>query len=871
MAKKTTKKAAKETPLMKQYYAIKAKYPDALLLFRVGDFYETFGEDAIRASKILGIVLTQRKNGAASTVELAGFPHHSLEVYLPKLVRSGARVAICDQLEDPKQTKTIVKRGVTELVTPGISFRDQILDSNKNNFLAAVHFDPKLIGAAFLDVSTGEFYVAEGDAGYMEKLLASFEPSEVLFERNKKQAFHDAFGESHHSFQLEDWAFQEDFGRETLTKHFGTHSLKGFGVDNLTSAITAAGAALHYLSDAQHNNVAHISSITRVEMQDHVWLDRFTQINLELFYTSSEGGKSLLDVLDHTVTSMGARMLKKWLAFPLNELESIEQRQEKVESFIQNASLRETCREHFKRIADLERILSRLAIGKLSPKEAVQLRLSLLEVEPVLEELKKIGAPFENLLARMQSTAQITNLIGNHLKEDAPVLVSKGQVICEGVSEELDELRALAHSGKDYLVSIQQREAERTGITSLKIGYNNVFGYYLEVTNAHKDKAPEEWVRKQTLVNAERYITEELKEYEQKILGAEERILALESELYRQFLEKLSDFMGAIKANALAIAELDCYANFAHNALNFNYSRPVLNMSHALNIKQGRHPVIEQELPLEEQYVPNDVLMDSETQQIIMLTGPNMAGKSALLRQTALISLMAQLGSWVPAEAAELGLIDKLFSRVGASDNISQGESTFMVEMNETASILNNLSSRSLILLDEIGRGTSTYDGISIAWAIAEYLHTHPAQPLTLFATHYHELNEMADRFERIKNFTIAIRETKDKIVFLRTLIQGGSEHSFGIHVAKMAGMPMPLVSRAQEVLKELEGSGKKELNKGALQGVQNEVQMSFFQLDDPVLSQIHDELAAIEINSLTPVEALFKLNEIKKLLGNRE
>lgn len=856
---------------MQQYYAIKAKYPDALLLFRVGDFYETFGEDAIRASRILGIVLTKRKNGAASTVELAGFPHHSLDVYLPKLVRSGARVAICDQLEDPKQTKTIVKRGVTELVTPGISFRDQILDSNKNNFLASVHLNPKLIGAAFLDVSTGEFYVAEGDASYIEKLLASFDPSEVIYERSRKQSFESLFGNSFHTFHLEDWAFQEAFGRENLTRHFGTHSLKGFGVDTLTSGIVAAGAALHYLADSQHNKVEHISSITRVEMQEHVWLDRFTQQNLELFATTSDGGKSLLDVLNHTVTPMGSRMLKKWLAFPLNQIEAIEKRQNRVECVINQANLREKCRDHFRRISDLERIVSRLAIGKLSPKEAVQLMYSLREVAPVAQELEVIDGPFETILARLQNTEVVTELIDKYIHEDAPMLLSKGMVIKEGISEELDELRALSTNGKDHLVGIQQRETASTGISSLKIGFNNVFGYYLEVTNSHKDKVPAEWTRKQTLVNAERYITEELKGYEQKILGAEDKIQVLEADLYRQFLVKLADHISAIKSNAWAIAELDCYVSFAENALNFNYCRPELNMSHELNISQGRHPVIEQELPLEDSYVPNNVLMNSEEQQIIMLTGPNMAGKSALLRQTALISLMAQIGSWVPAASAQLGIIDKLFSRVGASDNISQGESTFMVEMNETASILNNLSSRSLILLDEIGRGTSTYDGISIAWAIAEYLHAHPSKPLTLFATHYHELNEMTDRFERIKNFTIAIRETKDKIVFLRTLIPGGSEHSFGIHVAKMAGMPASLVKRAQEVLLELEGSGKKELNKGALKEVAGDLQMSFFQLDDPVLSQIKDEITNMEINSLTPVEALFKLNEIKKLLGTRD
>lgn len=870
MGKSATKKTSKETPLMKQYYAIKAKYPDALLLFRVGDFYETFGEDAIRASKVLGIVLTQRKNGAASSVELAGFPHHSLEVYLPKLVRSGARVAICDQLEDPKQTKTIVKRGVTELVTPGVSFRDQILDGHKNNFLAAIHFESKTIGASFLDVSTGEFYVAEGSALYIEKLLSSFDPSEVLFERTKKQRFEELFGNKHHTFHLEDWVFQSDFANEKLLQHFGTHSLKGFGIEGIEAGIIAGGAALHYLRETQHEKVKHISSITRVELNEHVWLDQFTQRNLELFQSTNTNGKSLLDILDRTITTMGARLLKRWLAFPLNQVDFIEKRQDKVAGFIANSETRNELRSRLKHVADLERLVSRLAIGKVSPKEVNQLKSSLLEVDSISQLLMPINELFPSQLKRLKGGEQIISFISAHLDEEAPVQLAKGSVIKAGVNEELDELRKIAHSGKDYLVKIQQREVERTGISSLKIGYNNVFGYYLEVTNAHKSKVPEEWHRKQTLVNAERYITEELKDYEQKILGAEERIAILEAELYRKFIESLADHIPAIKANASAVAELDCFATFAQNAVDYHYSRPEVNLTHDIEIAQGRHPVIEQELPLEEEFVPNDIKLSSDEQQIIMLTGPNMAGKSALLRQTALISLMAQVGSWVPAQDAKLGLIDKLFSRVGASDNISQGESTFMVEMNETASILNNLSSRSLILLDEIGRGTSTYDGISIAWAIAEYLHTHPNKPLTLFATHYHELNEMASRFEGIKNFTIAIRETKDKIIFLRTLIEGGSEHSFGIHVAKMAGMPAELVTKAQEILKELEGSGKKELSKDALQKIDDGLQMSFFQLDDPTLSQIRDELINLEINSLTPVEALFKLNEIKKLLGSK-
>lgn len=861
------KKDPKETPLMKQYYAIKAKHPNALLLFRVGDFYETFGEDAIRTSKILGIVLTQRKNGAAASIELAGFPHHSLDAYLPKLVRAGERVAICDQLEDPKQTKTIVKRGVTELVTPGVSFSQQLLDSRENNFLAAIHVDAKQWGVAFLDVSTGEFYVAEGNPYYIEKLISSFGPNEVVFERNKKDRYYEVFGNKYHTYHLEDWVFQHEYGYEKLTRQFATHSLKGFGIEDQTSATIAAGAALHYLGETQHDRVQHIAQLSRIDGKQHVWLDRFTQRNLELFYSNNDHGKSLLDVINQCTTAMGSRQLKQWLAFPLNTVGEVNERLGYVDLFYHESDLRESMLDQLKSIGDLERMTSRLAIGKLGPKEAQQLGRSLEATAPLIEALKQFKKG-EELAASFADCSAVVKSIRKHLQEDAPALVSKGNVIANGVNDELDDLRVLAYSGKDHLITIQEREIEATGIPSLKIGFNNVFGYYLEVTNAHKEKVPEAWTRKQTLTNAERYITEELKTYEEKILGAEEKIMALEQKLYDQFLDQLAQHISAIQKTAKAIAHVDCYVGFARTAISFNYARPEVNDSTCIDIKAGRHPVIEREMPLGESYIPNDVFLDKESQQIIMLTGPNMAGKSALLRQTALICLMAQIGSYVPADQAKLGIIDKLFTRVGASDNISQGESTFMVEMNETASILNNLSNRSLILLDEIGRGTSTYDGISIAWSIAEYLHAHQGKPLTLFATHYHELNEMADQCERIKNFTIAIKEAKDKIIFLRKLIPGGSEHSFGIHVAKMAGMPEALIKRADRILKELEKSERSEIAKEHLDNVKDDMQLSFFQLDDPVLSQIRDEIANIDINALTPVEALFKLNEIKKLTG---
>lgn len=854
---------------MQQYYAIKAKHPTALLLFRVGDFYETFGEDAVKASNILGIVLTQRKNGAASHVELAGFPHHSLDTYLPKLVRAGERVAICDQLEDPKQTKTIVKRGVTELVTPGVSLNDQILDRDSNNFLASVSFGKSLVGASFLDISTGEFFVASGPVSYIQKLVASFKPSEILFDRSKKKHFEAFSSLVAHEFAMDEWAFQEDFAREQLNRHFKTAGLKGFGIDDQLEAIIAAGAILQYLGDTQHQRLEHIRTISRIDSNTHVWLDQFTQKNLEIFRTNNQGGKALIDVLSNCLTPMGSRLLRQWLAFPLNSITEINNRLNTVKEFVETEELIDTLRSHLRKIGDLERMVSRLAIGKLNPREAIALSKSLTELEPIKGVLGDHGK-FDNSLAKFSDVSHAIQLINKTIQSDPPALAIKGGVIANGISEDLDDLRIIAYSGKDHLVKIQQEEAERTGISSLKIGYNNVFGYYLEVTNTHKDKVPEEWIRKQTLTNAERYITEELKEYEQQILGAEEKIQELELDLYNQFLNELAQDIPVIQQSARAVAELDCLSTFAFNAKTFGYCRPDLHEGDHLSIKQGRHAVIEREMPLDEAYIPNDLRLDKEAQQLIMLTGPNMSGKSALLRQTAIIVLMAQIGSYVPAEAAEIGIVDKIFTRVGASDNISQGESTFMVEMNETASILNNLSDRSLIILDEIGRGTSTYDGISIAWAIAEYLHEHSGRPLTLFATHYHELNEMSERFERIRNFTVSIRETKDKIIFLRKLIEGGSEHSFGIHVAKMAGMPKNLILRAEEVLKTLEGSERKDINSNQLREVADTVQMSIFQLDDPVLSQIKEEIQNIDIDSLTPVEALFKLNEIKKLLGSK-
>ena len=855
---------------MKQYNSIKAKYPDALLLFRVGDFYETFGKDAIKASSILGIVLTARNNGGAK-LELAGFPHHSLNSYLPKLVRAGFRVAICDQLEAPSKEKKIVKRGVTELVTPGVTFNDHILDNKTNNFLAAIHFDAKQCGVAFLDVSTGEFLVGEGSVEYIEKLLHGFKPTEILFQRNKKKQFLETFGDQFYTFCLDDWAFALDFGNEILQKQFETTSLKGFGVENLNAAICAAGAALHYLSDTQHDKTKHITSISRIEEDKYVWLDRFTIRNLELIYSPNENAKTLIDVLDYTISPMGSRMLKRWVALPLKEIKPINDRLDAVNEFVHQKQLSQSLTNNIKEIGDLERLISKVATARINPREVVQLKRALTAINPIQqacfssnnESLKKIGE-------RLNPCSLIKDKIEKYIQEEAPVAIQKGNVINNGVAEELDDLRNILNSGKDALIEIQEREIEKTGISSLKISFNNVFGYYIEVRNTHKDKVPESWHRKQTLTQAERYITEELKEYESKIVGADEKILELETHLFNDLVLELADYIVPIQLNAALIAQLDCLLSFATLAVAQHYTKPEINDSKIIDIKNGRHPVIEQQLPIGEEYVANDVYLDDTTQQIIMITGPNMSGKSALLRQTALITLMAQIGSFVPATHAKIGLVDKIFTRVGASDNISQGESTFMVEMNETASILNNLSDRSLILLDEIGRGTSTYDGISIAWSIAEYLHEHPTKAKTLFATHYHELNDMTNSFKRIKNFNVSVKEISNKIIFLRKLVQGGSNHSFGIHVAKMAGMPNKMIDRAKEVLKQLENShvGSNSSKKVKTKIDVEDMQLSFFQLDDPILEQIKEELINIDINTLTPVEALMKLNEIKKSVG---
>ena len=879
------------TPLMRQYNNIKSKYPDALLLFRVGDFYETFGEDAIRTSRILGIVLTRRANGAASYIELAGFPHHALDTYLPKLVKSGLRVAICDQLEDPKLTKTIVKRGVTELVTPGVSYNDKILEQRENNFLASLHLEPKISGISFLDVSTGEFYLAQGSMEYIDKLIQTFHPSEVIVQKNKRQKFCELFGSKFYINTFEDWVFTHDFASDILLKHFQTTSLKGFGVDNMEPAVISAGAALHYLAETQHDRTAHITKLSRIEEDHYVWLDRFTIRNLELLHSPYEGAATLISTLDHTASPMGSRLLKRWIILPLKDLLPIEERLDMVTYFLAHPETRELIRQNIHRTGDLERLISKVSVGKIGPREMVHL-MHVLDCIGIMknacesadnEGMKKIGEQFNicNL---------VREKIKNEIQPDPPGLVAKGNVIREGVSAELDELRRLAYSGKDYLVQIQQREIEKTGISSLKIGYTNVFGYYLEVTNVHKEKVPPEWSRKQTLVNAERYITEELKEYEEKILGAEEKILALETRLFNDLILFLSDYISPIPLNATLAARLDVLITFALVAEKNHYTRPVLNDSYILDIKGGRHPVIEQQLKQGEPYIANDVHLDDKTEQILIITGPNMSGKSALLRQTALIVLLAQMGSYVPADAAELGIMDKIFTRVGASDNITSGESTFMVEMNETASILNNISSRSLILLDEIGRGTSTYDGISIAWAIAEFLHEHPLfRPKVLFATHYHELNEMAELFPRIRNYHVAVKEIQNKVIFIRKLLPGGSEHSFGIHVAKMAGMPNSVIEHANELLRQLEDShnaqelGKKQADsesgthhQSAVGSRQSSVvrpqasgyQLSFIQLDDPILQQIKEDILNTDINTLTPVEALMKLNEIRKLLG---
>ncbi|MFH1319294.1 MAG: DNA mismatch repair protein MutS [Bacteroidota bacterium] len=884
---------------MKQYNSIKAKYPDALLLFRVGDFYETFGEDARKASKILSIVLTKRANGVAAYVDLAGFPYHALDTYLPKLVRAGYRVAICDQLEDPKLTKKIVKRGVTELVTPGVSYNDKVLDQRSNNFLASVHLDKNDAGIAFLDISTGEFLVAEGSLEYIDKLIQSFSPNEVIFQKNKNKQFTASFGEKFHTFTFEDWVFTSEFSYELLIRHFGTTSLKGFGIDRLTLGIIAAGASLHYLAETQHDKIRHITTISRIEEEHHVWLDTFTIRNLELFYSPNEGAITLLDVIDQTISPMGARLLKRWLALPLKNKQPIEERLDIVEYLIENSEFSENLKHNINQIHDLERLISKVAVIRISPREVVQLMRALKAIEPIKSACEKSeNKHFSKIAEQLNPCASISERIEKEINPDPPSLVNKGDVIAQGVSEELDELRKIAYSGKDYLLQLQEREIRKTNISSLKVAFNNVFGYYIEVRNTHKNKVPQDWIRKQTLVNAERYITEELKEYESKILGAEEKIIVLEAKLFNDLVLSLADYIVPVQLNATLIARLDCLLSFAVIAQKNNYVRPEINESEVLDIKQGRHPVIEQQMPPGQEYIPNDVFLDNEQQQIIIITGPNMSGKSALLRQTALIVLMAQMGCFVPVEEAKIGLVDKVFTRVGASDNISLGESTFMVEMNETASILNNISNKSLILLDEIGRGTSTYDGISIAWAIAEHLHEHPtAKVKTLFATHYHELNEMAKSLPRIKNYNVSVKEMGNKVIFMRKLVPGGSEHSFGIHVARMAGMPKSIVERANEIMAHLEkthtnpqddrktdglpkqlpsGSKKPVTTKlgetvsRSAQGKGSEYQLSFFQLDDPVLKQIKEEIQKTDINTLTPIEALMKLNDIKKLIGGK-
>lgn len=863
--------------MMKQYFDLKAKHPDAVMLFRCGDFYETYSEDAVTASEILGITLTKRANGQGKTVEMAGFPHHALDTYLPKLIRAGRRVAICDQLEDPKTTKKLVKRGITELVTPGVAISDNVLSYKENNFLAAVHFGKTACGVAFLDISTGEFLTAEGPFDYIDKLLNNFAPKEVLFERGKKPMFEGNFGSKFFTFELDDWVFTEASAREKLLKHFETKNLKGFGVEHLKNGIIASGAILQYLDMTQHYQIGHITSLARIEEDKYVRLDKFTVRSLELIGSMNEGGTSLLDVIDHTISPMGARLLKRWIVFPLKDVKPINERLDVVEYFFREPDFKDFIEEKLHLIGDLERIVSKAAVGRISPREVVQLKVALQAIEPIKnaclnadnESLRKIGE-------QLNLCASIRDKIAKEINNDPPLLVNKGGVIADGVNQELDELRHIAYSGKDYLLQVQQRESELTGIPSLKIAYNNVFGYYIEVRNTHKDKVPADWIRKQTLVNAERYITQELKEYEEKILGAEDKILILETRLYNELVAELADFIPAIQINATQIARLDCLLSFANAARANKYIRPVVADDDILDIKQGRHPVIEKQLPAGEKYIANDVYLDTETQQIIIITGPNMAGKSALLRQTALITLMAQIGCFVPAESAHIGLVDKIFTRVGASDNISVGESTFMVEMNEAADILNNLSPRSLVLFDELGRGTSTYDGISIAWAIVEHIHEHKrARARTLFATHYHELNDMEESFPRIKNYNVSVKEVDNKVIFLRKLEQGGSEHSFGIHVAKMAGMPKTIVKRADEILHQLEKENRQEgmssHHKVEPKTVhQDGVQLSFFQLDDPVLCQIRDEILNLDVNNLTPLEALNKLNDIKKIVRGK-
>ena len=863
-------KTPKETPLMKQYNEIKRKYPDACLLFRVGDFYETFGEDAIRASKILGIILTKRGAGSETETALAGFPHHSINTYLPKLVKAGLRVAICDQLEDPKMTKTIVKRGVTELITPGVSMNDEVLQSKSNNFLASIYFGKKNLGVSFLDVSTGEFLTAQGNEEYIDKLLQNFSPSEVLIQKNHKNQFKDAFGEDFNAFYLEDWIYKEDYALETLTNHFQTNSLKGFGVEELMDGIISSGAILYYLSETQHNKIQHITNIQRIAEDAYVWMDRFTIRNLELYHSYNPNAVTLLDVIDKTLSPMGGRLLKRWLALPLKDLDKIRGRHEVVSYLLENQEILHQIQQQIKQISDLERLISKIATGKVSPREVIYLKDSLDAIIPIKELALK--SPQESVRVigdSFHSCDLLREKIKTTLNPDAPVAIAKGNAIATGVHAELDELRAIAFSGKEFLEGIEKRESEATGISSLKISFNNVFGYYIEVRNTHKDKVPTEWIRKQTLVNAERYITEELKEYESKILGAEEKIHQIEAQLFDQLVQWIATYIKPVQLNANLVAQLDCLTSFAQLAQENKYVCPVMDDSFELEITNGRHPVIEKQLPVGVPYIANDVFLDRDSQQLIMITGPNMSGKSAILRQTALLVLLAQMGSFVPADALRMGVVDKIFTRVGASDNISMGESTFMVEMNETASILNNISDRSLVLLDEIGRGTSTYDGISIAWAIAEFLHENPAQPKTLFATHYHELNEMCEQLPRIHNFNVSVKELKDTVLFIRKLVPGGSAHSFGIHVAKMAGMPQIVIQKAQKLLKKLE----KDHSSDALHGIKSnkdEMQLSIFNLDDPLLEEIKEDIIGLDINTLTPMEALMKLNELKRMLSKK-
>ena len=864
------------TPMMKQFLDLKAQHPDAVMLFRCGDFYETYSTDAIVASEILGITLTKRANGKGKTIEMAGFPHHALDTYLPKLVRAGKRVAICDQLEDPKMTKKLVKRGITELVTPGVSINDNVLNYKENNFLAAVHFGKASCGVAFLDISTGEFLTAEGPFDYVDKLLNNFGPKEILFERGKRLMFEGNFGSKFFTFELDDWVFTETTAREKLLKHFETKNLKGFGVEHLKNGIIASGAILQYLTMTQHTQIGHITSLSRIEEDKYVRLDKFTVRSLELIGNMNDGGSSLLNVIDRTISPMGARLLKRWMVFPLKDKKPIDERLNVVEYFFRQPDFKAVIEEQLHLIGDLERIISKVAVGRVSPREVVQLKVALQAIEPIkLACIQADNASLNQIGEQLNLCVTIRDRIAKEIKNDPPLAVNKGGVIQDGVNADLDELRRISYSGKDYLLQIQQRESELTGIPSLKVAYNNVFGYYIEVRNVHKDKVPKEWIRKQTLVNAERYITQELKEYEEKILGAEDKILILETQLYTDLVQALMEFIPQIQINANQIARLDCLLSFANVARENRYIRPIIEDNDVLDIRQGRHPVIEKQLPIGEKYIANDVMLDSDTQQIIIITGPNMAGKSALLRQTALITLLAQIGSFVPAESAHIGLVDKIFTRVGASDNISVGESTFMVEMNEAADILNNVSSRSLVLFDELGRGTSTYDGISIAWAIVEYIHEHPkAKARTLFATHYHELNEMEKSFKRIKNYNVSVKEVDNKVIFLRKLERGGSEHSFGIQVAKMAGMPKSIVKRANEILKQLESDNRQQgiAGKPLAEVSENRggMQLSFFQLDDPILCQIRDEILNLDVNNLTPIEALNKLNDIKKIVRGK-